>query len=127
MGNRGRLAQRAAALFVRNAMTYTRPTLAAFQALYPQFSTLTDGQYAAWAGKVEPRVTDRYGVDQQDATELMLAHTLTLMGVGTGAAGAMVLNGATDFESGDFAVTLSEEIVTGRAKGGLAASSVVLS
>lgn len=90
-------------------MTYTRPSLAKFQALYPQFSGLTEMVYDAWADKVERQVTDRYGDDQQDATELLLAHTLTLNGVGIGVAGKMALDGATSFESGDFKVQLAHD------------------
>lgn len=85
-------------------MTYARPSLARFQALYPQFATLTELAYDAWAEKVERTVTDRYGDDQQDAAELLLAHYLTINGVGIGTAGKMALDGATSFESGDFKV-----------------------
>lgn len=90
-------------------MTYTRPSLQKFQALYPQFATLTGQAYEAWAEKVERTVTDRYGDDQQDATELLIAHYLTLNGVGTGTAGKMALDGATSFESGDFKVQLAHD------------------
>lgn len=100
-------------------MTYTRQPLATFRALYPQFSTLTDAAYDAWADRIEPSVTDRYGTEQQQATELMLAHTLATNGVGTGAAGSVALAGGVSFKSGDFAVQLSDAVVQQKAKGGL--------
>jgi hypothetical protein len=99
-------------------MTYTRLPLATFKALYPQFSTLDEIAYSAWAAKVERTVNDRYGDDQQDASELLLAHYLSLNGVGIGATGEMALNGATSFESGDFKVQLATEAVTARGKSG---------
>lgn len=103
-------------------MPYARLPVAKFKALYPQFSTLTEAQYDAWAEKIEPKVSDRFGDNWQDATELFLAHTLAINGVGTGAAGGMALNGATSFDSGDFKIQLSNDIVSARAKGGLKAT-----
>lgn len=99
-------------------MPYTRLPLAHFQALYPQFSTLTNLQYDAWADKIEPKITDRYGDDQQDATELEIAHALASNGVGIGAAGAIALTGTTSFKSGTFSATVSDAVVQQRNNGG---------
>jgi len=103
-------------------MPYTRPPIAKFRALYPQFDKLTDQQYDAWADKIERKVGEGYGDEQQDATELLIAHTLAVNGVGTGAMGKMALNGATSFDSGDFALDLSNDFVNARAKGGYGAT-----
>lgn len=103
-------------------MAYTRLDLAKFQALYPQFAKLEMLQYEAWADKVEPKVTDAYGDLQQEATELLLAHSMMVVGVGIGAAGAATLAGATSFKSAGFSATLSDAVVQQRAKGGYAAT-----
>lgn len=103
-------------------MPYTRPPIAKFRALYPQFTTPTDQQYDAWADKIERKVGEGYGDEQQDATELLIAHTLAVNGVGTGAMGKMALNGATSFDSGDFALDLSNDFVNARTKGGYGAT-----
>jgi len=105
-------------------MAYQRLTRTAFQALYPTFPTLTDDVYAAYAAKAEGRVGDSYGDEQQDATELLTAHLMTLSGVGgTAGIGAIGTLGATSFKSGTFSATLSESVVAAKAKGGYGATS----
>lgn len=104
-------------------MAYVRLTLSAFQALFPAFTTLTQEQYDAWVAKAEARVTEDYGDDQQDATELLTAHLLALNGVGQ-PAGTDILtaSGATSFKSGSFSATLSDAVVAQRSKGGYQAT-----
>ena len=100
-------------------MTYTRLSLADFQALYP-FPALTEAPYAAWATKAETRVGENYGDEQQDATELLTAHLLAMNGVGVSSAAAtLATTGATSFKSGSFSATISESVVSKRAKGDL--------
>jgi len=100
-------------------MTYTRLALTDFQALYP-FPALTEALYAAWATKAEARVGENYGDEQQDATELLIAHLLATNSVGiTSAAATLATTGATSFKSGTFSATISESVVSKRAKGGL--------
>ena len=103
-------------------MTYARLSLADFKATYPAFSALEETPYAAWAGKAEARVTDSYGTEQQDATELLTAHYLALLGIGMGAAGAIATSGATSFKSGTFQASISDQVAAQRAKGGLNAT-----
>lgn len=104
-------------------MSYTRLTLAAFQALFPAFSTLQQDAYDAWVTKAEARVGESYGDDQQDATELLTAHLLATNGVGmSSAASTLAATGATSFKSGSFSATISESVVAKRAKGGFAAT-----
>lgn len=99
-------------------MPYARLPLADFQTLYP-FPALSDPQYSAWAAKAESRVGPEYGNEQQDATELLTAHLLASNGVGVSAAAAtLAATGATSFKSGDFSATISDSVVTARAKGG---------
>jgi len=104
-------------------MPYTRLPLADFKALFPAFPTLTDAPYAAWAAKAEARVGEAYGDDQQDATELLTAHLLALNSIG-GATGAAMLaaTGATSFKSGTFQASISDSVVSARAKGGYGAT-----
>lgn len=100
-------------------MTYTRPTLAAFKVLFPAFATLTDEPYDAWATKAERQVGERYGDDQQDATEFLTAHLLATNGIGISSAAATIAaTGATRFKSGTFDATISESVVSQRVKGG---------
>lgn len=104
-------------------MTYTRPTLDAFKALFPAFSTLQQAPYDAWLAKAEARVGDNYGDEQQDATELLTAHLLATNGIGISAASATLAEtGATSFKSGDFSATISDSVVTARASGGYGAT-----
>lgn len=100
-------------------MAYTRLPLADFKTLFPAFSTLTEGPYAAWATKAEAQVGESYGDEQQDATEYLTAHYLGLNGIGL-APGTDVLSatGATSFKSGTFSATISDAVVSQRAKGG---------
>jgi len=104
-------------------MPYTRLPLADFKALFPAFSTLTEPPYAAWATKAEAKVGENYGDEQQDATELLTAHFLGLNGIGL-APGNDVLaaTGATSFKSGTFSATISDAVVSKRAKGGYQAT-----
>lgn len=105
-------------------MAYARPTLAQFKALFPAFLTLTQEQYEAWIGKAEARVTDLYGDDQQDATELLAAHLLALNGVGAApGVDTIAASGVTSFKSASFSANLSESVVTQRSKGGYQATS----
>jgi len=105
-------------------MPYARLALADFMVAYPAFSTLTEQPYAAWTTKAEFRVSERYGDDQQDATELLTAHLLTLNGIGLPAGTATIaVIGATSFKAGTFSATLSDSIVSQRAKGGLQATT----
>lgn len=105
-------------------MAYARLPLAAFKAIFPAFSTLTDDPYAAWATKAEARVGESYGTEQQDATELLTAHLLAINGVGLAAgAGTLAATGATSFKSGTFSATISDSVVTQRAKGGYQSTS----
>lgn len=104
-------------------MTYTRLPLADFQATYPAFSTLTETPYAAWAAKAEARVGERFGDEQQDATELLTAHLLAINGIGLSAGSAVLAaTGATSFKSGTFSATVSDAVVSQRAKGGYQAT-----
>lgn len=104
-------------------MTYTRLPLADFQAIYPAFSTLTETPYAAWATKAEARVGERFGDEQQDATELLTAHLLAINGIGLSAGSAVLAaTGATSFRSGTFQATISETAVAAKVKGGYAAT-----
>lgn len=104
-------------------MTYARLSLADFQATYPAFSTLTEAPYAAWATKAEARVGERFGDDRQDATELLTAHLLALNGIGLSAGSAtLAATGATSFKSGTFQATISDAVVSKRAKGGFQAT-----
>lgn len=103
-------------------MAYTRLPLATFVATYPAFTALTETPYAAWATKAEARIGENYGDDQQDATELMTAHLLALNGVGIGAEATLAASGAVSFKSGTFSATLSDSVVSRRAKGGLGAT-----
>jgi hypothetical protein len=99
-------------------MTYSRLPLDEFKTLYP-LPALTEPQYAAWSTKAEARVGENYGSEQQDATELLTAHLLVTNGIGASAASAVLsATGATSFKSGDFSATISESIVSARAKGG---------
>ncbi|MBH0112715.1 DUF4054 domain-containing protein [Novosphingobium sp. YJ-S2-02] len=104
-------------------MAYARLPLANFQALYPAFTTLTEPQYDAWAAKAEARVGEAYGDAQQDATELLTAHLLALNGIGMDSgAGMLATTGATSFKSGTFSATISDSVVSQRAKGGYRAT-----
>ncbi len=103
-------------------MPYTRPPLQTFQALYPAFRSLTELEYDAWATKVEAKVNDRYSPLQQDATELLLAHYLTINSVGIGATSKMANEGATSFRDGSFSATISDDVVAARHKGGYGAT-----
>lgn len=103
-------------------MAYTRLTLAEFKALFPAFSALEQAPYDAWVAKAEARVTDAYGDQQQDATELLTAHLLALNGIGLGAAGTITATGATSFKSGTFSATISDSVISARAKGGYGAT-----
>ena len=104
-------------------MPYARLPLATFKATYPAFSTLTEDPYAAWATKAEARVSESYGAEQQDATELLTAHLLAINGVGLAAGtGTLAATGATSFKSGTFSATLSDAVVAQRAKGGYGAT-----
>ena len=103
-------------------MAYTRLTLEAFKAAYPAFSTLTQEPYDIWAGKAESRVGPAYGDSQQDATELLTAHFLAMQGIGMGASGTLTATGATSFKSGTFSASISDSIVSQRAKGGYGAT-----
>lgn len=104
-------------------MPYTRLSLADFKSLFPAFSTLIEGPYAAWATKAEAKVGENYGDEQQDATEFLTAHYLGLNGIGL-APGTDVLaaTGATSFKSGTFSATISDAVVSKRAKGGYQAT-----
>lgn len=104
-------------------MAYARLSLADFQAMFPAFPTLTEAPYAAWASRAEARVGTNYGDDQQFATELLTAHLLATNSVGM-APGTDVLaaTGATSFKSGTFSATISDAVVSQRAKGGYAAT-----
>lgn len=104
-------------------MPYARLSLADFKTLFPAFSTLTEGPYAAWATKAEAKVGESYGDEQQDATEYLTAHYLGLNGIGL-APGTDVLSatGATSCKSGTFSATISEAVVSKRAKGGYAST-----
>lgn len=105
-------------------MPYARLSLASFKALYPAFAALTEEPYAAYATKAEQRVGENFGDDQQDATELLTAHLLSINGVGaSGAAAALAGTGATSFKSGTFSATLSESVIAMRAKGGYGCTS----
>jgi hypothetical protein len=100
-------------------MPYTRLTLTEFQTLHPAFSTLTQPQYDAWAVKAERRVGENYGDEQQDATEYLTAHLLASNSVGLPAGAAtLAATGATSFKSGTFSATISDSVVSARAKGG---------
>lgn len=103
-------------------MAYTRLSLADFKALYPAFAALTDTPYAAYATKAEARVGSSYGDAQQDATELLTAHLLAINGVGQGEAANLSGVGVTSFKSGTFSATLSDAVVTAKAKGGYQAT-----
>ncbi|WP_395393059.1 DUF4054 domain-containing protein [Novosphingobium sp. BL-8A] len=104
-------------------MPYTRLPFDQFKAMFPAFSTLTEDPYAAWATKAEARVGENYGDEQQDATELLTAHLLALNGVGLSAGtGTLAATGATSFKSGTFSATLSDSVVSQRAKGGYQAT-----
>jgi len=104
-------------------MAYTRLSLPDFQALYP-FPALTEAPYAAWATKAEARVGENYGAEQQDATELLIAHLLVTNSVGVSSAAAtLAATGATSFKSGTFSATISESVAATRAKGGYSATS----
>lgn len=104
-------------------MPYSRLSLSDFQALFPAFSTLTEPPYAAWATKAEAKVGESYGDEQQDATEYLTAHYLGLNGIGL-APGTDVLSatGATSFKSGTFSATISDSVVSQRARGGYQAT-----
>ncbi|BAK66884.1 conserved hypothetical protein [Sphingobium sp. SYK-6] len=101
-------------------MAYARLPLADFKAKYVAFPALQEAAYAAWASEAEAEITDAYGTAQQRATELQTAHYLASQGIG-GAAGADVLiaTGATSVKSGTFSATISDSVVSARAKGGL--------
>jgi hypothetical protein len=103
-------------------MAYTRLPLADFQAKYVAFTTLTETPYAAWATEAEADITDRYGDQQQRATELLTAHYLAIQGIGTGQTGTIAVSGVTSFKSGTFSATISDSVASSRAKGGLSAS-----
>lgn len=105
-------------------MPYTSPTKAEFIALYPAFATITDPQFDAWLPKAEQRIGTNYGDYQRDGTELMLAHLLSLNGIGVSSALAgIVATGATSFKSGQFSASISESVAAQRAKGGYAATT----
>ena len=92
-------------------------------AAYPTFSTIAEPGYDYWAGKAEARVGENYGDEQQDATELLTAHLLATNGVGLAAGAAMLAaTGATSFKSGTFSASVSESVVSQRAKGGYQAT-----
>jgi hypothetical protein len=104
-------------------MTYTRLTLAEFRSLFPAFTTLDDNQYDDWLAKAERRVGENWGDEQQDATEFLTAHLLAVNGVGVDAGAAVLAaTGATSFKSGAFSASVSEAVVTKRAKGGYQAT-----
>lgn len=103
-------------------MTYTRLPLADFMAKYVAFTTLTEPPYAAWATDAEADITDRYGSYQQRATELLTAHYLALQTIGMGAVAGVIATGATSFKSGQFSATISDSVITARAKGDLAST-----
>lgn len=104
-------------------MAYARLSLEDFKAKYVAFTTLTDPPYAAWATDAEAEITDAYGDYQQRATELLTAHYLASQGIGMAAGtGTLMATGATSFRSGTFSATISDSVVSARAKGGLAST-----
>ncbi|MDF0543338.1 DUF4054 domain-containing protein [Sphingobium sp. H39-3-25] len=104
-------------------MAYTRITLSQFTDLFPAFLALTQGQYDAWAPKAEARVGTGYGDAQQDATELLLAHLLSINGIGQSSQLAgIAAAGVTDFKSGGFSASISADAVKARVAGGYGAS-----
>jgi hypothetical protein len=103
-------------------MAYTRLPLADFKAKYAAFTTLTETPYAAWATEAEADITDRYGDQQQRATELLTAHYLALQGIGNGETGAIAVSGVTSFKSGTFSATISDKVAAERSRGLLSAT-----
>ncbi|GAM06331.1 DUF4054 domain-containing protein [Novosphingobium sp. MBES04] len=101
-------------------MAYVRLTLAAFQAKYPAFTTLTELAYDAWATEAEAEIGSNFGAYQQRATELLTAHYIAVQGIGMGTgAGTLAASGATSFKSGTFSATISDSVASRRAKGDL--------
>ena len=103
-------------------MAYARLPIDDFQLKYP-FPTLEEGPYEMWAADAEAEITDAYGDWQQKATELLTAHFLASNGIGLVAGSdVLIATGATSFKSGTFSATLSDAVVSARAKGGLAST-----
>jgi hypothetical protein len=87
-------------------MTYTRATLAEFQAIYPEFTETTDAQYAYWATRAEKIATADFGDDQAFVAAALTAHYLALQGQGgsVDAQRAAKFGGATEVKSGSLSL-----------------------
>ena len=91
-------------------MTYTRATLAEFQAVFSGFGDVTEDQYAYWAARAERVIDSEFGDDQAHGTMLLTAHYLTLQGLGTGVESERASNfgGATRVKSGSLELSWSD-------------------
>lgn len=88
-------------------MSYTRATLAEFQAIFTEFATVTQAQYDFYVVRAEQIITTEFGDDQQYGTMLLTAHYLIIAGIGSGMEAQRVRNfgNADSIKSGDLALS----------------------
>lgn len=91
-------------------MAYTRPTLAAFTAIFADFVSVSQAQFDYWIARAERSIGVEFGDDQLHATQLYTAHLLAMQGLGDGIEGQRIANfgGANSVKSDGLALGWSD-------------------